>query len=427
MQNMRIRCAGVRMPFLKGDTEQEIYVSREVTEMLEKEQQQEVIGLCRAMIRAQSYSGNEKEAGEVLAGYFRDHGYDEVIVDDYGNVIGHIKGNHPGPKVLFDGHMDTVPVTNEAEWEFPPFEGTESGGRIYGRGTSDMKGALSAMACAGSFFAEKTGREFAGDIYVAGVVHEECFEGVAARSISRIVKPDYVIIGEASELNIKIGQRGRAEIVVETFGKPAHSANPEKGINAVYKMAKVIEEIRKLKPPVHPVLGQGILELTDIMSSPYPGASVVPEYCRATYDRRLLTGETRESVLQPLEELCRRLEEEDPQLKVKVSYAVGKETCYTGAEIKGERFFPGWLYDKDEPFVQDVLTELEAQGYCPEITQYNFCTNGSHYAGEAGIRTLGIGPSRENLAHTVGEYIELEQLTGAADCYCHVMRALLKE
>lgn len=394
--------------------------------MLEKEKEQEVISLCQSMIQAQSYSGREDQAAKILTEYFKSHGYDEVITDDYGNVIGHIKGKQPGPKVLFDGHMDTVPVTNEAEWPYPPFGAEIHDGKIYGRGTSDMKCALSAMACAGAAFAEETKKDFAGDIYVAGVVHEECFEGVAARSISKLVKPDYVIIGEASNLNIKIGQRGRAEIVVETFGKPAHSANPEKGINAVYKMAKVIEEIRKLEPTSHPVLGKGILELTDIKSSPYPGASVVPEYCRATYDRRLLTGETKESVLKPLQELCEKMEAEDPELKVKVSYATGKETCYTGNEITGERFFPGWLYDEKERFVQDVYQELTSHGYQPEITQYNFCTNGSHYAGEAGIKTLGIGPSRENLAHTVGEYIEIDQLTKVTDCYGYVMKALLK-
>lgn len=392
--------------------------------MLDQKQELEVISLCREMIRAESYSGNEKKAGEILTEYFKNHGYDEVITDEYGNIIGHIRGSRPGKKILFDGHMDTVPVTNDKEWKFPPFEAVIDDGKIYGRGTSDMKGALSAMACAGASFAEKTGKDFAGDIYVAGVVHEECFEGVAARSISKIVKPDYVIIGEASNLNLKIGQRGRAEIVVETFGKPAHSANPEKGINAVYKMAKVIEAIRTLKPTSHPVLGKGILELTDIKSSPYPGASVVPEYCRATYDRRLLTGETKESVLKPLLELCDRLESEDPELKVKVSYAVGKEVCYTGNEISGERFFPGWLYDRDAVFVQKVYEELTENGYTPEITQYNFCTNGSHYAGEAGIKTLGIGPSRENLAHTVNEYIEIDQLTKVTDCYYYVMKAL---
>ena len=289
-----------------------------------------------------------------------------------------------------------------------------------------MKGAVSAFVSAAENFAQDTNRDFAGEIYVAGVVHEECFEGVAARAISAAVKPDYVVIAEASNLNLKVGQRGRGEIVVETFGVPCHSANPEKGVNAVYKMAKVIEAIRTLVPTHHDVLGDGILELTDIKSAPYPGASVVPEYCRATYDRRLLVGETKESVLKPIQELLDKLMAEDPQLKAKVSYAVGKELCHTGAQIEGERFFPGWLYDENEAFVQDVKKELESMGYTPEITQYNFCTNGSHYAGEAGIKTFGLGPSKENLAHTVNEYIEVDQLVKVTDCYYGVMKALLK-
>lgn len=225
---------------------------------------------------------------------------------------------------------------------------------------------------------------------------------------------------------MKIGQRGRAEIVIETFGKPCHSANPEKGINAVYKMAKVIGTIRTLVPTYHPVLGDGILELTDIKSAPYPGASVVPEYCRATYDRRLLVGETKESVLEPINGLLEKLMAEDPELKVKASYAVGRERCHTGNEIEGERFFPGWLYDKDDDFVQAVYTKLTEKGFTPEITQYNFCTNGSHYAGEAKIKTFGLGPSRENLAHTLNEYVEIEQLTKVTECYYGVMEALLK-
>lgn len=159
---------------------------------------------------------------------------------------------------------------------------------------------------------------------MACIVHEECFEGIAARLVSERYKPDYVIIGEASELNLKIGQRGRAEIVVETFGKPAHSANPQAGINAVYKMAQLIDKIRTITPPTHPVLGHGILELTDIKSSPYPGASVVPDYCRATYDRRLLVGETKESVIAPLESALAELVAQDPQFKASVSYAVGR-------------------------------------------------------------------------------------------------------
>lgn len=397
----------------------------EVNKMLSKEREEKVIRLCQELVRAQSYSGKEDKVAEVLKINFKALGFDDITVDYYGNVIGHIKGNKPGKKILFDGHMDTVPVSDPEKWIYPPFAAEIHDQKIYGRGTSDMKGAIAAMVCAAANFAEDSNRDFAGDIYVAGVVHEECFEGVAARAISEEVKPDYVVIGEASELNIKIGQRGRGEIILETFGKPCHSANPEKGINAVYKMADVIEAIKTLKPTHHDVLGDGILELTDIKSSPYPGASVVPDYCRATYDRRILVGETKESVLAPIKELLEEMMKKDPQLKVKASYSVGKEMCYTGNEIEGERFFPGWLYDKNEEFVQAVYREMKAMGFNPSITQYNFCTNGSHYAGEANIKTIGMGPSRENLAHTLNEYIEIEQLTSVTQCYAGIMKALL--
>ncbi len=280
----------------------------------------------------------KKKASGVLQKYFEEKDFDEIKADKYGNVVGIIKGNHPGKTIVFDGHLDTVPVTDESSWTYPPFSGEIHDDKIHGRGTSDMKGALAAMAVAAVSFAEETNRKFPGEIIVAGIVHEECFEGVASREISKEYNPDYVIIGEASELNLKIGQKGRAEIRLEVFGKAAHSANPDKGINAVYKICKIIEEIRKLKPTEHPVLGKGILELTDIKSSPYPGASVVPEYAVATYDRRLLVGETKESVLKPLQDLLDKMMAKDPELNAKVSYAVGEEICYTGNKIQGERF-----------------------------------------------------------------------------------------
>ena len=89
-------------------------------------------------------------------------------------------------------------------------------------------------------------------------------------------------------------------------------------------------------------------------------------------------------------------------------------------------FLPRLAVDENDAFVQDVKNELVSMGYNPEITQYNFCTNGSHYAGEAGIKTFGLGPSRENLAHTVNEHIEIDQLVKVTDCYYGVMKALLK-
>lgn len=391
------------------------------TDTLKESELAEVVG---ALVRERSYSGEEGGAVAAAKKLFEAYGYDEVFIDAYGSVVGILKGRRPGPTVLYDAHIDTVPVPNPAVWTQEAWGGKVVDGKVYGRGTSDMKGALGAALVACADFARETAKDFAGTLLVTGVVYEELFEGIAARSLSSRFRPDYVVIGEASELNLKRAQRGRAEVVVETFGVPAHSANPDKGVNAVYQMAKAILEIQKLVPAEQPVLGKGILELTDIVSTPYPGASVVPSHCRATFDRRLLVGETPESVLAPVQAVLDQLAAEDSRFRARVSLAEATLTCYTGATIGGQRFFPGWRFDDEAPFVQASLRALREAGIPAELSQYSFCTNGSHYAGEAGIRTIGFGPSRENLAHTIDEHVELAQLEAAYRGYKALAQAL---
>ena len=392
---------------------------------MDKQWNQPVVSLLKSLIQTRSYSGEEGAVVNLLKQFFEDHAFDRVCIDPMGNVTGVLEGDRPGPTYLFDGHIDTVPVQDPETWKHDPFGAEIEDGRMYGRGTSDMKGAVAAMACAAAAFKKETQGHFAGRICVAGVVHEECFEGVASRSISRAFRPDLVVIGEASELNLKIGQRGRMEIKVETYGKPAHSSNPEKGLNAVYSMCKVIEAIRKVPVPESDFLGKGILELTDIKSDPWPGASVVPEKCTVTYDRRLLTGETVESVLDTINAVLNELTASDPSVRARAFVAEGHETCYTGEEISGRRFFPAWEYSAEEPFVRDVFSALRKELPDLKLTHYSFCTNGSHYAGEARIPTVGFGPSREDLAHTIDEYIELRDLIDAERGYKRIMELLL--
>ena len=384
----------------------------------------ELVDVVRALIKERSYSGEEGGAVAAAKKLFEAYGYDEVFIDTYGSIVGVMNGNRPGPTVLYDAHIDTVPVPDASVWTHSPWTGEVVDGKLYGRGTSDMKGALGAALVACADFARDTKRDFPGRLAVTGVVYEELFEGIAARSFTEKFKPDYVVIGEASELNLKRAQRGRAEVVVETFGVPAHSANPDKGVNAVYQMAKAILEIQKIVPPEQPVLGKGILELTDIVSTPYPGASVVPSHCRTTFDRRLLVGETPASVLAPIQAVLDQLSAADPKFKAKVSLAEASLVCYTGAKIGGQRFFPGWRYADDSPFVEAALKALRKVGVPAELGQYSFCTNGSHYAGEAGIKTIGFGPSRENLAHTINEHVEVSHLEAAYRGYKALAAAL---
>lgn len=372
-----------------------------------------LIQFCRELIRIPSPSGHEQEVSHAIEMKMRELGYDEVIIDKYGSVLGLMNGNRPGKMVLLDGHIDHVEVADSTSWNHAPFGGEIAEGRIYGRGASDMKGSVSAMILAAADFAGENEKEFAGTIGVSCTVQEECFEGVSAREITRRIQPDFVIIGEATSGSVKRGQRGRAEIVVETRGVSCHSSNPENGVNAVYHMMVVIEEIKQIQPKEHPVLGRGILELTDIISSPYPGASVVPSLCRATFDRRTLVGEDEEALLQPVEEALERAKAKIPDLTGRVYLAEGQSQCWTGEPIRAKRFFPAWLMEEEGELVQKALKGLEKAGITAHLSHFSFCTNGSHFCGEARIPTIGYGPSLERLAHVRDEYIEISELVKA--------------
>ena len=368
---------------------------------------------CQDLIRLPSLSGQEEQVARLIEKTMKAYGFDQVEIDRYGSVVGTIHGNRPGKTVVMDGHIDTVPISDPSQWSHDPFGGEQTEGRIYGRGASDMKGSVAAMVSAAANYAQDTEKAFAGTICVSCSVHEECFEGVACREVAKNTKPDFVIIGEATSTTLKIGQRGRAEVVVETEGVTCHSSNPEKGVNAVYHMCALIEEIRKIIPNCHPLLGQGILELTDIVSSPYPGASVVPGLCRATFDRRTLVGETEESVLGQVEEAIRRTKERIPDLKARVYLAQGSAPCWTGETIQAKRFFPAWALEPQDELVQKALAGLRQAGIDAPLSHFSFCTNGSSFCGELGIPAVGFGPSLESLAHVVDEYIEVEQLLRA--------------
>ena len=353
---------------------------------------QRLIAFCQQAVRIPSPSGQEREVAQLMKRKMEEYGFDEVLIDRCGSVLGRMRGRRPGKTILLDGHIDNVDVIDADEWTHDPFGGEIDQGRIYGRGTSDMKGSVTAMISAVAHFAEDSGRDFAGEICVSCTVHEECFEGVSSREITRLAKPDFVIIGEATSTTVKIGQRGRAEVVVETEGVSCHSSNPDKGVNAVYHMMAVIEEIRRIIPNEHPILGKGILELTDIISSPYPGASVVPALCRATFDRRTLTGENEAVILGQVEEAIARAREKIPGLKARTYLAEGKEVCWTGEAIAAKRYFPAWLIDEDNEYVQKALAGLKKAGIEAPISHFSFCTNGSHFCGEAGFPASATAP-----------------------------------
>lgn len=377
-----------------------------------------LIEMARDFILQPSVTGQEGAMARTVVRAMERMGFSQVRMDDAGNVVGKLQGQRPGKTILLDAHMDTVPIAHPRDWTQE--QGALKEGKLYGRGASDMKGSLAAMISGASFLAKDTKGDFAGEIVVSGTVMEECLEGVAARVVSQAVKPDMVIIGEATDLQVATAQRGRAELVLETHGKPAHSASPQYGINAVYAMMTLLTELRKRPRPHHPLLGEGIMELTDIRSEPYPGLSVIPPYCRATMDRRLLPGEDEGTITEELEGIW---SEEDIRWTMHIPL-VERET-WKGGMLRSKLFFPPWIMDEEHPLILSALRGLRKQGFSPQRSHYSFCTNGSHYAGEAHIPTIGFGPSQEHLAHSTDEYIDIEDLLRGCRGYYGILQELL--
>lgn len=378
---------------------------------------QRLVDFTQRLVHQPSLSGEEQAVIQIVINEMGSLGFDKIWVDENGSAIGIMEGTQPGKTLLFDAHCDTVGIAPGSTWTRDPFGGEIIDGYLYGRGCADMKGALAAMVHAAASVDKS---KLSGRIVVSASVMEEVFEGGALKTVMDQVNPDYVVIGESSDLNLVHGGRGRAEIHLETIGKPSHSSSPQLGVNAVHLMMKVIEAVDQIELSEHPRLGPAILALTDIISEPYPGYSVIPSRCKATYDRRLLPDETIEDVLSAITSL--------PELKnmpLNVIIAQGEHQSYAGITLRGTKFFPAWELDAKHPFVERALKGLRTSGLDAHRSTYRFCTNAAYSIGIAGIPTIGFGPGTEADAHVVDERLSLDSLEKAARGYQGIMEAVL--
>jgi putative selenium metabolism hydrolase len=362
-----------------------------------------------ALVRTSSPSGEEGAVAALVRAELERLGYD-VEVDALGNVVGTLDAG-PGPCVLLDAHMDTVGVTDPDAWSADP-RGELRDGRLYGRGAMDMKGPLAALVHGAAAAPPRAGR-----VVVCASIAEEMIEGVATVEVARRVRPDVAVICEATGLRVAVGQRGRAEIVVEVDGRPSHSSRPDLGVNAVEAMADVLRAARAIELPRHPVLGPAILVPTDVISRPYPALSVVPDRCTVTFDRRTLPGEGEEEVLAPLRAAAETAAAAHGAT-ARVAIAVDRFDSYSGARVEAPNLAPAWFTGAEAPVARAALAALAA-----EPSHWDFCTNGSGTAA-LGIPTIGFGPGDEALAHRVDEHIELADLHAGARGYAALTAAL---
>jgi putative selenium metabolism hydrolase len=387
------------------------------SDLLTLEFKEELVLFAQSLVRIKSYSGQEQEIIRFIERKMEDLGYDEVKVDSMGNVLGRIGSGEKS--ILFDSHVDTVEVNDEKEWEFPPFSGEVVEGRLHGRGSVDMKSSIAASIYAG-VIAKRLGLTSGKTVYVSCTVFEEDCDGENLRHLFRELdlKPDYVVICEPSNNKIALGHKGKLQVSIKTLGVSAHGSAPEKGVNAIYEMAEIIQRVEKtnlaLMKKEKP---RGTLVLSKI-SSISASLNAVPSECEIYLDRRIIPGETEADIRQEMDEIIKGKN---------AAWEVGtlQRKSWTGMDIHYEPFHLAWKIDHDHELTKACKAAYqETLGTEPtEFDFWDFSTNAVTPV-SMGIPTIGFGPGEYKLAHMRNENCRVDQIVEACDFYAKVIRKI---
>jgi len=369
--------------------------------------EEQVLELAAELVSIPSYE-REEEVAWFLARRLRALGFEvalEEVEPGRPNLVARLPG--VGETLMFCGHMDTVPPDSPEQLR-PRVEG----GRLYGRGACDMKGALAAMVCALEDLAE--GELAGGLVFLATAGEETGFLGMRRFMAHYRDRIAGCIVGEPTSLEVGIAHKGGAWIELTTIGRSAHGSTPERGVNAVYHMALVVRAIQEelvvvLRERPHPLLGPGTVNVGLIRGGTRP--NVVPARCTIRVDRRLLPGETPEGAMEELAALVENLRREHSELAV---------------EMRLVQSYPPLEVGADEAIVQAVIEACRAvRGKEPEIVGLSYGTDGA-LSQAGGIPTVICGPGSAAQAHTEGEFVDVAELIAAAHIYREAARRFLE-
>ena len=380
-----------------------------------------IVRFLREMIAIPAESGAEEARCHRVLEEYKTLGFDEAYFDGLGSVIARI-GSGP-VTILMDGHIDCVGVGDRAQWDFDPFEGKHEDGAIWGRGAVDELPAIAAMAYGARILADQGWPEAVTLYLSASVMEEDCDGYCMLHLIEREkVTPDYVVLGEPTDLDVYRGQRGRLEATITTKGKSAHGAHASHGINALYKMAPIMTDVEELNTRLahDEFLGTGSVIVSHIACTT-PSLNAVPDSATITIDRRLTVGETRETALAELRSL--------PHLgDAEVELLEYDRTSWRGLRAQQTKYSPPWDVDEEHPLVQGVArAAAEVLPGQPKISRWHFSTNGVATMGTLGIPTVGFAPGLEELAHTTQEHVKIDDLVKATAVYSLIPGALLAD
>lgn len=386
-------------------------------DLLTPEVEKELIEFTQDLVRIKSLTGDEEEAVTFIAKKMKELEYDEVSIDSMGNLIGRIGTG--SKSIMFDSHVDTVDVNDAEEWEVPPFSGSVIDGNLWGRGSVDMKAGVAASMYAAAIV-NKAGLNPDTSIYVSVTVMEEDCDGENLKHLFKELdlRPDYVVICEPSDNKIVLGHNGKAQIAIKTQGVSAHGSAPEKGVNAIYEMAEIIQRIEKcnevLMSKDRP---RGTLVMSDI-SCKSASLNAVPSECEVYLDRRLVLGETEDDIKKEMDSAIKGK---------KATWAIGTliRQTWTGMEVTYDPFHLAWKIDEDH-----VLTKKCIDAYqkvfgdrSDRFDYWDFGTNAVTPV-SLGIPTIGFGPGEHKLAHMRDEHCKVQKIIEACDFYAQLASSI---
>jgi len=370
-----------------------------------------MVKCLRDLVAIYSPSGQEGKVCERIAAEMRACGFDEVKFDRLGNVLGRVGSGKT--IILYDGHIDTVGIGERSGWPHHPLRPPMKGGKLYGRGVVDEKACIPPMIHA-AFIAKELGLLDGVTLWVCGSVMEEDCDGLCMLHLieKEKLRPDFVVLGEPTDLNIKRGHRGRMEMKLTVYGKSAHGAHQERGINAATKAARLALDIERLNKKLRTdkFLGKGSICVTKV-DSETNSLNCIPHRVELYLDRRLTAGETKASALAEVRRLGAF---GDSDIEVLQYEAVS----WRGHKARQEKYFPTWVLEEDHPLVRaGVAAATLANGRKPKVTKWDFSTNGVATMGRHKIPTIGYAPGKEELAHTTDEWIAADDLLTACVFY----------
>jgi len=375
------------------------------------ERREDIITFLKDICRIPSYDSLIGPVGDRIQFEMEKLGFDEVRFDKMGNTLGRI-GNGP-LKLVYDSHIDTVGVGDPAEWEWDPFEGKVEDGIFFARGACDEKASTPGMIY-GLALARDLGLLEGITAYYFGNMEEWC-DGIAPNSLvdTEGIRPDYVVIGEPTLMQVYRGHKGRIELKVEAKGKSAHAASNHLGENAIYKLLPAMYALIMLEAELedHPFLGPGKLTITD-MKVETASINAVPNLATIFVDRRVTFGEPPDAAFAQISRIASAF----PDVEATALYY--DQPSYTGFIFPVEKIFPAWMLEDDHPFVQTGVTVGEMLwGSRLATGRWHFSTNGTYWMGKANIPSIGFGPGDEAYAHTVIDQVPLDDVVRATEWY----------